>query len=464
MIRIFRHYISSVYLFLFLIEIGIFLSSFYLGGLLQGYSWHHEFDLSEEDVWLPSVVFAVVMIVCFTGLGLYQRAHDMEGASLFMWITASFTLGAAIMGLPFYFFHDVFPGRGLFAYALAVAFLGSLISRFMFLRYADSHALKRRILVVGAGYRGNMIREFERNRSQQGFSVIGYMRMGDEPIRVETDCIVEAPEGLYAYVVAEDIDEIVVAPDDRRGGIAVDEILDCKMAGYEVVDLLTFFEREAGLLRVDSLHPSWLVFSDGFRHSGMQQEIKRWFDLGASLILLAITWPVMIAAVLAIMFESGIGAPILYRQVRVGLNGQLFKVIKFRSMRTDAEKDGKAQWAKANDDRVTKVGNFIRKVRIDELPQLFNVLKGEMSFVGPRPERPEFVDKFAETIPYYAERHRVKPGITGWAQLCYPYGSNYQDTIEKLQYDLYYVKNYSVFLDVLIMLQTVEVVLWGKGI
>ncbi|MDV3242705.1 MAG: exopolysaccharide biosynthesis polyprenyl glycosylphosphotransferase, partial [Methylocaldum sp.] len=201
----------------------------------------------------------------------------------------------------------------------------------------------------------------------------------------------------------------------------------------------------------------------GFRYSGFQQLSKRAFDVLASLALLAVSWPIMLLTALAIVLESGWRAPVFYHQVRVGKNWRLFKVIKFRSMRTDAEKDGKARWATRNDDRVTRVGRFIRKTRIDELPQLFNVLKGEMSFVGPRPERPEFVEKFAETIPYYSERHRVKPGITGWAQLCYPYGSNYQDAIEKLQYDLYYVKNYSLFLDFLIMLQTIEVVVWGKG-
>jgi len=463
MIRIFRHYISGAYLVLFLIEMGVFSASFYFGGLLQGYSWHQEFAVT-DDIWIPSVLFVLVMVVSSTGMGLYQRAHDMGGAALLLRLIASFLLATAIMSLPFYFLPDMFPGRGLFAYALAVAMFGILASRFFFLRFADNQALKRRILVLGAGYRGNMIREFEKRRSQAGFKVIGYVRMGDEPIRVEPEHLVDVRPGLFAFVSASDIDEIVVAPDDRRGGIAVDEILDCKMGGFEVVDLLTFFEREAGLLRVDSLHPSWLVFSDGFCLSGMQQVIKRWFDVAASLVLLAVSWPIMLLSALAIVVESGWGAPVLYRQVRVGLNGVLFKVIKFRSMRTDAEKDGKAQWARANDDRVTRVGAFIRKVRIDELPQLFNVLKGEMSFVGPRPERPEFVDKFTETIPYYAERHRVKPGITGWAQLCYPYGSGYQDTIEKLQYDLYYVKNYSVFFDVLIILQTIEVVLWGKGI
>jgi sugar transferase (PEP-CTERM system associated) len=463
MIRIFRHYISGIYLVLFLLELGVFFGSFYLGGLLQGFSWHQEFVV-DDGIWLPSLMFCVVMLVSSTGMGLYQRAHDMGDMALVLRIIASFLLGMVIISLPFYFFPRLFPGRGLLAYALAVALAGILLSRFFFLKGADNQALKRRILVLGTGYRGNMIREFEKRSAHLGFRVIGYVRMGDEPVRIDGDCVVDVRGRLFDFVGEQDIDEIVVAPDDRRGGITVDEILDCKMGGYEVVDLLTFFEREAGLLRVDSLHPSWLVFSDGFRLSGMSQVAKRWFDVAASLGLLLVAWPVMVLTAVAILIESGWGAPVLYRQVRVGLNGQLFRVIKFRSMRTDAEKDGKAQWAKANDDRITRVGGFIRKVRIDELPQLFNVLKGEMSFVGPRPERPEFVEKFAETIPYYSERHRVKPGITGWAQLCYRYGSSYQDTIEKLQYDLYYVKNYSIFLDVLIMLQTVEVVLWGKGL
>ncbi len=462
MIRIFRHYISGIYLFLLLLEQAVFSASFYLGGLLQGYSWHGEFVVN-EDVRLPSLIFCLVMLVSFTGVGLYQRAHDMGKVALMLRIFLSFLFAAVVMSLPFYFFPTFFPGRGLFVYAFAVAILGILASRYTFLSFADNQALKRRILVLGAGYRGSMIREFEKRRRQIGFQVIGYVRMGDEPLRVEPERMLEVRAKLFDFASAWDIDEIVVAPDDRRGGIAVDEILDCKMAGYEVVDLLTFFEREAGLLRIDSLHPSWLVFSDGFRLSGVSQELKRWFDIAASLSLLFLAWPFMLATTLAILIESGWGAPVLYRQVRVGMNGRLFKVVKFRSMRTDAEKDGKPQWARANDDRVTRVGAFIRKVRIDELPQLFNVFNGEMSFVGPRPERPEFVEMFEKTIPYYTERHRVKPGITGWAQLCYPYGSSYQDTIEKLQYDLYYVKNYSIFLDLLIILQTIEVVLWGKG-
>ena len=188
--------------------------------------------------------------------------------------------------------------------------------------------------------------------------------------------------------------------------------------------------------------------------------IKRTFDITASTLLLLATFPIMLATALLIYLEDR--GPVFYRQIRVGKNWKLVNVLKFRSMRTDAEKNG-AQWATTNDDRVTKIGRFIRKTRIDELPQMFNVLRGDMSFVGPRPERPEFVEQFSQSIPFYAERHRVKPGVTGWAQISYPYGASEKDTIEKLQYDLYYVKNYSIFLDLTILFQTAEVILWGKG-
>jgi sugar transferase (PEP-CTERM system associated) len=232
-----------------------------------------------------------------------------------------------------------------------------------------------------------------------------------------------------------------------------------------VIDLLDFFEREAGKVKLDLLSPSWLIYSDGFRGGRFIEYAQHGFDILAAGLLLLITWPIMLAAALAIRLECGRArpCPIFYRQERVGLGGRSFEVLKFRSMRTDAEQAGKAQWAQKNDPRVTRVGAFIRKVRIDELPQIFNVLRGDMSFVGPRPERPPFVEDLNLKLPYYAERHRVKPGITGWAQLCYPYGSSDRDAMEKLQYDLYYIKNRTMLLNLIILVQTVEVVLFGRG-
>jgi sugar transferase (PEP-CTERM system associated) len=216
-------------------------------------------------------------------------------------------------------------------------------------------------------------------------------------------------------------------------------------------------------VRLDVLNPSWMIFGDGFRRDPIRLFSERAFDLLASLALLALTWPLMVLTMLAIKLEDGWRAPLLYRQKRIGYESQPFDVLKFRSMSTCAESDGQARWATENDSRVTRVGAIIRKVRIDELPQILNVLAGDMSFVGPRPERPEFVDDLGRKIPYYRERHCVKPGITGWAQLCYPYGSSEHDAAEKLQYDLYYVKNHSLLFDLMILLQTAEVVLWGKG-
>jgi sugar transferase (PEP-CTERM system associated) len=230
-----------------------------------------------------------------------------------------------------------------------------------------------------------------------------------------------------------------------------------------VTELADFVEREAGTIKMDLTNPSWLVFSNGFNTSPVRRTIKRAFDVAMALLVLTLSWPLMLVTALAIRLESGQGAPILYRQERIGENGRTFSVIKYRSMRTDAECDGVARWATMNDDRVTRVGRFIRKARLDELPQLWNVLRGDMSIIGPRPERPQFVDDFNNRIRYYPLRHCVKPGLTGWAQLRYPYGSSLEDAEEKLKFDLFYVKNHNFVFDLAILVQTVEVVLFGRG-
>jgi len=320
----------------------------------------------------------------------------------------------------------------------------------------------RKVLVIGSGEMAKELQKVNAQFVHRGFEIVGYISLDNQQSEINNSIIINKDTTLVEIVTKEKIDEVVIAIDDRRKKLPVDELMDIKMSGVEVMDLLTFYEREQRLVLLDVLSPSWLVFSDGFVNSGLRPIIKRTFDILASILLLSVSWWVMLLTALAIGIESGFGAPVFYRQSRVGYRNQPFDVIKFRSMKVDAEKNG-AQWASKTDDRVTRVGRVIRKYRIDELPQLFNVINGDMSFVGPRPERPEFVDDFIETIPYYKERHRVKPGITGWAQLCYPYGANAEDTRQKLQYDLYYVKNYSIFLDLAIMLSTVEVVLWGKG-
>ncbi|MET1161714.1 MAG: TIGR03013 family XrtA/PEP-CTERM system glycosyltransferase, partial [Pseudoxanthomonas sp.] len=257
------------------------------------------------------------------------------------------------------------------------------------------------------------------------------------------------------------IDELVIAPDERRGGLPMEDMLTCVQRGISVIDISTFFEREAGMVQLNVVDPSWLVFSGGFDYSTPRRLSKRFFDLVAATVLLLIAWPVMLLVALAVRLESE--GPILYSQIRVGQRGNNFTLTKFRSMRVDAEKDGVARWASKDDDRSTRVGKFIRLTRLDELPQLFAVLRGDMSFVGPRPERPHFVSLLSDEIRYYGVRHCVKPGLTGWAQLRYPYGASVRDAEEKLKFDLFYVKNHGLVFDLMILLQTVEVVMFGRG-
>jgi sugar transferase (PEP-CTERM system associated) len=274
--------------------------------------------------------------------------------------------------------------------------------------------------------------------------------------------VLDSAGDLAALCAQVNASEVVVAMDDRRLGFPIRGLLDCRLAGVEVTEVLTFLERETGRVRIDMLNPSWMIFGEGFRRDPLRLLSSRALDLAAGVGVLAVSLPIMVLTALSIKLEDGLSAPIFYAQTRVGFGGRLFRLLKFRSMREDAELNG-VQWTQNRDPRVTRVGGIIRKLRIDELPQVFNVLRGQMSFVGPRPERPEFVAQLAEKIPYYVQRHCVKPGITGWAQLCYPYGSSEHDALEKLQYDLYYIKNNSLLFDLAILIQTAEIVVLGKG-
>jgi sugar transferase (PEP-CTERM system associated) len=284
-----------------------------------------------------------------------------------------------------------------------------------------------------------------------------------EPARVIPEAIArDAIYNLAEHVVLLNASEVVLALEERRNSLPLQDLLRIKTTGVHVNEISSFLERETGRVDLDSLNPSWLIFSDGFSSGRMlSSAAKRLFDVLASLALLVLTVPIILLTAIAIKLESK--GPAFYRQRRVGLYGQGFDILKLRSMRQDAEVAGKAVWAEKDDPRITRIGRIIRKLRIDELPQAWSVLKGEMSFVGPRPERPQFVDDLEAVLPYYAERHMVKPGITGWAQINYPYGASVDDSRQKLEYDLYYAKNYTPFLDVLILLQTLRVVLWPEG-
>jgi sugar transferase (PEP-CTERM system associated) len=354
------------------------------------------------------------------------------------------------------------PGPVALGGALTLALVGSVMVRAAYHKWNNVSAFKSRVLVLGTGSRAVKLADYAQRSPNH--RVVGFVSFQQSRHYVPEQHVlpVGPGESLLSVVARHSIDQIVVAVRDRRGGgFPVQQLLECKMRGIKVIELPTFFEREYRQLMLESLNPSWMVLGDGFRQGLLGNFAKRAFDLVASGALLILTFPILLLVALCIYFESGL--PVLYRQERVGQNGRVFTLYKLRSMKDDAENGGTPHWASHNDDRVTRVGRFIRKWRIDELPQIFNVLRGEMSFVGPRPERPFFVDQLMTQIPYYALRHSAKPGITGWAQVCYKYGASVDDAIEKLQYDLYYVKNRSLFLDLMILIATVEVVLWGRG-
>jgi sugar transferase (PEP-CTERM system associated) len=464
MIRLFGHHVSGLKLLLGLLEFLVFFAALHLGVGVR-FDWQLPHDIAPGDPWVTGAIFAVVMSLCVTSMGLYQRRARDGDAGFIVRLAIAFAIGTAVLALLFYLFPALFMGRGILALSLSFAFGGAVVLRIGFDRIAGAESQKRRVLVLGAGVNAERIAELvEGHDNDLGFTVVGYVPLPRSQRLVSDDKLVTQRGSLLELAIAHNVDEIVVAADDRRRKLPVGELLDCKLSGFAVLDLLTFFEKELATVKIDLLHPSWIFFSrDGFRMGFTGLYGKLLLDRGLGSIMLILAAPLMLLVAVASLIESRGRDPILYHQIRIGQGGLPFRLHKFRSMRVDAEADGRPQWAGKNDARITRLGAILRRTRLDELPQLFNVLKGQMSLVGPRPERPEFVERLATGIPYYAERHRVKPGLTGWAQLLYPYGSDEEDAKRKLEFDLYYVKHAGVFLDLIILLQTVEVVLLGKG-
>jgi sugar transferase (PEP-CTERM system associated) len=415
-------------------------------------------------LWPRALLFSAVMMLCFLAFGLYSLRQRARLAGLALRVAVALLVGFVITATLFYLVPMLWMGRGLVALAAIGGLCGVTVSRVVFSRVVDEDLFKRRVLVYGAGEAAAAIAGLRRRADRRGFILIGFVRAHRAERAVNVDRILDPAGSLVDLCEKLNVVEVVVAMDDRRNGFPIAELLKCRLAGIDVTELLTFLERETGRVRIDVLNPSWMIFGQGFRRDSLRLITARALDLISCLTVLGLTFPLMLLTVLAIKLEEGWHAPVLYRQRRVGFGGRPFTLFKFRSMRTDAELDGQARWAQKRDPRITRVGSFVRKTRIDELPQLLNVLRGDMSVVGPRPERPEFVAELADRIPYYHERHCVKPGITGWAQLCYPYGSSENDALEKLQYDLYYIKNNTLLFDLAILVQTVEVVLMGKGL
>jgi sugar transferase (PEP-CTERM system associated) len=422
-------------------------------------------DLPDETtwwlLWLRAAVFGAAVLVGLTAMGLYHPRQRLKVEGVLIRVVAGLAVAAIGLAVLYYVVPPLALWRGWWLLSVVFALLFLAASRAVFLRIADQDLFRRRVVVYGAGTRASKLLQLRRRSDQRGFQIVAFLPVPDEPHVIQDDRVDCSPGSLSALASKHQAEEIVIAMDDRRRSFPIRDLLDCKFAGIDVVDILSFLERESGKVNIDLLNPSWMIFSEGFTRRSSRLVQFRIFDLAVSVAVLLLSWPVMVVTALAIFFEDG--SPILYRQKRVGMLGQEFELLKFRSMTKDAEQGTGARWAQRDDTRVTKVGAIIRKLRFDELPQLLNVVKGDMRLIGPRPERPEFVEDLSQRIPYYHERHCVKPGLSGWAQLCYPYGSSEKDALEKLQFDLYYVKNQSLIFDLMILVQTVEVVLWGKG-
>lgn len=460
MIRLFKHYVPHAVLLLGLLDFVLLLCAGEIGWIFRARQIGMDIDhvLTRAG---PLLSFAVAIQTAMIAVGVYGTEALQSIRFALARLLVAISLGVIFLSV----MHFALPGFTLWRsnslYAMGLAIVLLLMVRLLLGSMLGGEAFKRRLVVLGAGNRADRIREIEQRRGS-GFLVVGYIAMNDGTQVVAEAINRSAIYNLADFVVRLGASEVVLALEERRNALPLSDLLRIKTTGVHVNEISTFLERETGRVDLDSVNPSWLIFSDGFSAGRRLSSIaKRLFDIVASSILLLLTGPIILIAAILVKLDSK--GPAFYRQQRVGLYGEEFWIVKLRTMRQDAEVSGQAVWAEKDDPRITRLGCWLRKLRIDELPQTWTVLKGEMSFVGPRPERRQFVDDLEQHLRYYAERHMVKPGITGWAQINYPYGASIEDARHKLEYDLYYAKNYTPFLDLLILIQTLRVILWPEG-
>ncbi|MGR5152643.1 TIGR03013 family XrtA/PEP-CTERM system glycosyltransferase [Photobacterium swingsii] len=418
----------------------------------------------DASFFIHLVLYTLPLQIALLAVGLYnEKLRESFNGIAIRLIVALFLAYILASGIYFILPLPSLPGfsRELIFF---FTFIGLITSRFVAISTNYEKIGQVKVLVIGAGERASLIEKCMRRKSDRvHVDIYGYIQIdGDSDLHTPKGNKFELDCPLNEFVNKHKIEEIVIAADERRGNLPVDSLFNCKIEGVLITDIIDFIERETGQIAVTHIYPSWVIYNDKKPATFIAKALNWLFNSSVAVLILLFCWPFILLAIFFIKFEDGISSPILYSQQRIGLKGKSFNIYKFRSMSLDAEKNG-AQWATKSDPRVTKVGYYLRKYRIDELPQLFNVFRGDMCFVGPRPERPQFSEQFEESIPYYNHRHNVKPGLTGWAQLKYPYGSGKEDAIEKLKFDLYYIKHRSFVLDLLILVRTSEIVLFGKG-
>ncbi|SPP99496.1 Undecaprenyl-phosphate glycosylphosphotransferase [Candidatus Sulfobium mesophilum] len=422
------------------------------GGLSEGQAKY-------EHLGFTVVVFVITLLFCSFFVELYTQDRNLSNKETLVRTVASSCLAFVILSTFFYVFPSIKMWRGMLAYCLVSFSALQFIWHLFFGLFPRLPAFAKGVLIFGAGASAEKLGELVLSTNHSHI-LRGYVTCDTET------CVVPAayiPEGgsLLETARKERAQKIVISLTERRGNLPLKDVLDCKLSGIDVLDAPSFYEQMTGKLLIEEMKPSSLIFSDGFKITSFKMLSKRAIDLALALVGSVVILPFL--PILALLVKADSPGPVLFRQTRVGKGEKDFVLYKFRTMRDDAEKGTGAVWAEKEDCRITRVGKFLRKSRLDEVPQIYNVLKGDMSFIGPRPERPEFVEQLKKIIPYYSERHFVKPGITGWAQIKYPYGASTEDAVEKLRYDLYYIKHLSLFLDFLIVLETVKVVLFGRG-
>lgn len=435
-----------------------------------GYAAAVHIIVSEDKFLVTMVLFAAIVLFSSHLMDVYELDKNVRKREILVNMLLSSVSSFALMTIAYYLAPEFMIGRGVLLIAIIFVVVSQFCWHSLYMTGMHNSRFSKRVLVLGTGTLaasiGEMAASNVRNYTLAGYAVCSI----DEPTahKPDTDSpqvphekIIGTCRNLLATAQQSVVDAIVVALSEQRGIFPIREVLDCKLNGMYVLDAPTFYEIVNGKLMLESIHPSWFIYSSGFHRSGIFNVCKRFVDILLSILGLMLTLPFIPLIAVAIKLDSP--GPVLFSQVRVGCKEKLFMLYKFRTMRSDAEEKTGAVWAEKNDTRVTRLGKFLRSSRIDEIPQLWNVLRGDMSFIGPRPERPEFVDKLKQVIPYYSKRHFIKPGLSGWAQVKYSYGSSVEDAIEKLRYDLYYIKNICPFLDTLIFLETIKVVLFGRG-
>jgi len=463
MFRLFRQYISVRQL-LFVIGEGALILLAVLVASLWMHTTGSDFVPLIEGIW-----WKVLTIVVVTQLSLYfNDLYKFKTIDRPLEVTSRLmqALGVAsiVLALLYYIWPQLIVGRWVF-FASLIVLIGFIVSwRILYSIIVRKGFLAEKAILIGDGKLAYDILSEMKRQDDFSYDIRTVLTNGNrQTVEGLSDSVrlINGFDHICELAEEERVENIIVALDEKRGVFPFKQLLQCKVKGINIIDGESFYERISGKLLVERINPSWLIFSDGFRKSGIIKISKRVVDLVASTVLLLIFGPIALLTALAIKLDSP--GPVIFSQERVGEDGKVFKIYKFRSMRADSEKETGPVWATEDDPRITRVGRIIRKLRIDEVPQLWNVFKGDMSFVGPRPERLYFVEQLTRKIPYYNERHSVKPGITGWAQIKYPYGASEEDALQKLKYDLYYIKNMSLVMDLMVIFQTAKIVLLGRG-